>query len=140
MMKSDETKSALLDAALQVLDRAYSPYSNVKVAAAVIDAEGRIFTGVNVENASLGLTICAERNAIGTAIGKGAKSIEAVLIVSSLGVIPPCGACRQVIAEFSQPTTPVYFADENGIEIETTIGELLPLTFKLEDNESGDSK
>ncbi|HHS49987.1 MAG TPA: cytidine deaminase [candidate division Zixibacteria bacterium] len=127
----EQVKSKLLEAAAQALENAYSPYSGISVAAAVMDDRGRIFSGVNVENASLGLTICAERNAIARAVADGAKSIEAVLIISSIGAIPPCGACRQVIAEFAMPETPILLAFEGKIIEERTLGELLPDAFKL---------
>ncbi len=131
-MISKSKKEILFKAAKQVLDNAYSPYSKVNVASAIIDNEDRIFSGVNVENTSFGLTICAERSAIVSAISNGAKGIRAVLIISTLGAIPPCGACRQVIAEFAEPSTPIYLADSEGIRTEITIGELLPHAFKLD--------
>src|SRR5437764_12760377 len=88
--------------AAQVAARAaYCPYSNFPVGAAVLSSEGEIFAGCNVENASFGLTICAERNAIFQAISKGRRRIRAVVIVTPIGgLTPPCGACRQVINEF----------------------------------------
>lgn len=140
-MISKSKKEILFKAAKQVLDNSYSPYSKVKVASAIIDNENRIFSGVNVENASFGLTICAERSAIVSAITNGAKDIRAVLIISTLGAIPPCGACRQVIAEFAEPSTPIYLADRDGIRTEITIGELLPHAFKFGCNmENGEVK
>ncbi|MCK5832611.1 cytidine deaminase [bacterium] len=129
----DTTKSKLLKAAQSVLGNAYAPYSGVFVSSALIDDKGRIFTGVNVENSSFSLTICAERNAISSAISAGAKSIKGILILSSIGAIPPCGACRQVIAEFSKPETTVLLASKEYIEEEWTIGALLPSAFKLLD-------
>jgi len=130
-MIDESEKSRLFDAAISVLNNAYSPYSGVKVAAAILDEGGRIYTGVNVENASFGLTVCAERNAIFKAVGEGAKAVEALLITSSLGAIPPCGACRQVLAEFAKPETPVFLANSDGIQTVTSIGELLPRAFTL---------
>jgi len=122
-------KKKMYSKARSVLENAYSPYSKVKVAAAVIDERGRIFTGVNVENASLGLTICAERNAIANAIANKAKNIKGVLIISNVGLLSPCGACRQVIAELAFSNTPIFLADFDGIKKELTIGELLPDNF-----------
>ncbi len=130
-MLEDGLKKRLLEAASRVLPNAYSPYSGIKVSAAVLDDSGRIFTGVNVENVSLGLTVCAERNAVASAVAAGAKSIAAVLIASNIGPLTPCGACRQVIAEFASPETPVFIAFEGEIIEEYTIGELLPEAFKL---------
>lgn len=134
-MIASESQKLLFEAARKILDNAYSPYSNIKVAASLIDDRGRIFTGVNVENASYGLTICAERNAIAAAVSAGMKSITALLITSSIGQIPPCGACRQVIAEFSSPSTQIFLADGEKIVEETTIGELFPMAFELKGDE-----
>ncbi len=134
-MIASESQKRLFEAARKILDNAYSPYSNIKVAASLLDDRGRIFTGVNVENASYGLTICAERNAIAAAVSSGMKSITALLITSSIGKIPPCGACRQVIAEFSSPSTQIFLADGEKIVEETTIGELFPMAFELKGDE-----
>lgn len=94
----------LLAAAWQVRDAAYAPYSNFAVGAALLAADGRIFVGCNVENISFGLTNCAERVAIGTAVAAGVRDFSAVAVVADTGVpISPCGACRQVLAEFGVP-------------------------------------
>lgn len=130
-MIDDVGKSRLLKAALEHLENAYCPYSGIRVAASVLDNRGRIFAGVNVENASYSLTMCAERNAIAAAIVDGARSIEAVLITSSIGAISPCGACRQVIAEFAEPQVPIYLAEGDEITAEFTVGGLLPEAFHL---------
>jgi cytidine deaminase len=91
----------LIARARACLDQAYAPYSRFPVAAAVIDDRGRVFTGVNVENASYGLTICAERVAVFSAIAAGAHRILALAVTSkNTTSVPPCGACRQVLAEF----------------------------------------
>ncbi len=131
-MTSSEVKNRLYEMAKSALEKAYAPYSGVMVASAVLDSEGHIYAGVNVENVSFGLTMCAERNAIANAIAGGAKKIEAVLIMSSIGAIPPCGACRQVIAEFADEKAEIFLATRDGIEVETTIGELLPRAFGME--------
>ena len=130
-MIGESDKFRLFDAAVKVIKNAYSPYSKVKVAAAILDERGSIYTGVNVENASFGLTVCAERNAIFKAVGEGAKSVEAILITSTIGAIPPCGACRQVLAEFAKPETPIFLANADNIKASTTLGELLPRAFFL---------
>jgi homotetrameric cytidine deaminase len=110
--------------------RAYAPYSRFAVGAALETADGRRFTGANVENASYGLTICAERSAVFAAVHAGATEISAVAIAGPDGVaIVPCGACRQVLAEFSPPGTPVVYGAGDGTTIETTIGALLPAAF-----------
>ena len=91
----------LLAAALAARENAYAPYSKFKVGAAVETADGHIFTGCNVENASYGLTCCAERNAVFAAIGSGARSFKALCVVADTEEpVAPCGACRQVLAEF----------------------------------------
>jgi len=93
----------LIEAAWQVREQAYAPYSKFHVGAA-LRVEGRVITGCNVENLSFGLTNCAERVAVGTAIAAGLRTIEAVAVVADTEVpISPCGACRQVLAEFGDP-------------------------------------
>jgi cytidine deaminase len=91
----------LMEAAWQVRERAYAPYSNFQVGAAVMAADGRIFVGCNVENVSYGLTNCAERVAIGAAVAAGVREFLGIAVVADTKVpISPCGACRQVLAEF----------------------------------------
>jgi cytidine deaminase len=121
----------LLAAAKGVLSNAYAPYSGFRVAAAVRDEKGQVFTGVNVENTSFGLTICAERSAVFAAITNGAKGISAIAIVSEKqNTIRPCGACRQVIAEFAGNTVPVVTENEVGEITAVSVGELLPMAFR----------
>lgn len=111
---------------------AYAPYSKFQVGAAVLLADGRVFTGCNVENASYGLTICAERNAIFSAVAAGPKKpvIVAVAVVNKRGIAcSPCGACRQVIAEFG-PEATVWYQGADGI-VCLTVRELLPDGFVL---------
>lgn len=127
---SSEQKKALFEAALKVRNNSHSPYSGYKVAAAVLSAEGNIFAGVNVENASYGATICAERSAIFSAVTAGSKSISAVLVLTdSQEPWPPCGMCRQVISEFSKSDTSVFIANLSGIQKELSMAELLPFAF-----------
>ena len=121
--------NALMAAAREGLDRAYAPYSHFRVAAAVIDEQGRVFTGVNVENLSYGLAVCAERVAIFSAIAAGARRIAAVAVTSSgADLLSPCGACRQVIAEFASAEVPVYCDAPDGLR-RWSVGDLLPHGF-----------
>ncbi len=95
-----ETLERMKSEARRAADRAYAPYSGFKVGAAVLDDRGRVYAGCNVENASYGLTVCAERNAVARAVCAGAKSLQAVLVFTGTEKLtPPCGACLQVIAE-----------------------------------------
>jgi|SRR5579863_4586342 len=120
---------ALIALARECLDRCYAPYSRFRVAAAVVDDRGRVFTGVNVENISYGLSVCAERVAIFSAVAAGARGITALAVASSgAEVLSPCGACRQVMAEFSAPDVPVY-CETAGKPHRWTIAELLPHAF-----------
>ena len=126
-------RKSLLDAARKALKRAYAPYSNFHVGAAVLTEQGEIFLGCNVENASYGLTICAERAAIFTAVQetKGPKlAIRAVAVVNG-DELPcsPCGACRQVIFEFGENAM-VIFKNQRGY-VQQKIIDLLPESFRL---------
>lgn len=120
----------VLNNAYGLLSRSYSPYSKFAVAATVIDEEGRMFGGVNIENASYGLTMCAERVAVYSAIAAGAKRIHAVgLVTQSHQRIAPCGACRQVLAEFCDPSVLVFTSSGEGTPHSWTVGDLLPSAF-----------
>lgn len=126
-------RESLLTAARQAMTRAYAPYSNFHVGAAVLTEQGEIFSGCNVENASYGLTNCAERSAIFAAV-QGTKSpklaIRAVAVVNRDGVAcSPCGACRQVIFEFGEYAV-VIFQGKNDL-VEMAIQDLLPESFRL---------
>ena len=115
---------ALVDAAWKVRELAYAPYSNFAVGAALLAADGRVFTGCNVENISYGLTNCAERVAIGAAVAAGVREFLVVAGVADTGVpISPCGACRQVLAEFRVPR--VMLANRTQ-RLEFSLEELLP--------------
>lgn len=115
-----------LDAARLVRERAYAPYSQFKVGAALIAADGRIFTGCNVENISFGLTMCAERVAIGHAIAEGVTDFIAIAIVADTALpVSPCGACRQVLAEFN-PQLTVHLGTVEGARETFRLSELLP--------------
>jgi len=125
-------KRKLLAGARAVRARAHAPYSNFQVGAAVLDEKGRIHAGINVENASYGLTVCAERHAVAAAVAAGAKRVRAVAVITPTSPPgSPCGACRQVLAEFAGAEAPVLLASPTGAAEETTMGELLPRAFKL---------
>jgi cytidine deaminase len=106
----------------------YSPYSHFPVGAALLLPDGKIITGVNVENRSFGLANCAERTAVFTAVAAGYRTFQAIAIATPAADSPvgPCGACRQVLSEFAPPETPVIFGASQDNLVETTIGELLP--------------
>ena len=131
-----EEQEKLLDAAQQARENSYSPYSKFKVGAAVLTADGRIFTGTNIENASYGLTVCAERNAIFAAVGAGKRKFRALALITQklpgLDFNSPCGACRQVMSEFIAPDAPVYIAVLDGKKrtvYTKQLQELMPFPF-----------
>lgn len=113
-----EEEKMLLDAAQTVREHSYSPYSKFKVGAAVLTRDGEIFTGTNIENASYGLTVCAERNAIFAAVSAGKRRFRALALITQklpgLAFNSPCGACRQVMSEFMAPDTPILVAVLDG--------------------------
>lgn len=124
----------LLEQALLVREKAYAPYSKFKVGAAVRGGSGHIHTGCNVENASYGLTSCAERNAIYQAIAQGEQNLKEILVLADTKEpVVPCGACRQVMQEFG--INVVYRANISGQLVCNTLEELLPLGFKKTDME-----
>ena len=123
-----EEAQQLVNLAVEARQRAYAPYSNYQVGAALRTRSGRIFTGVNVENAAYPTTMCAERVAIYTAVAQGEREFDAIAVVTSNGG-SPCGGCRQVMAEFGLETV-VLIADADGKLLEqTTVNGLLPGAF-----------
>ena len=123
----------LLRAAKSAMKNAYAPYSHFRVGAAILTAKGEIFSGCNVENASYGMTICAERTAIFSAVAKSGPQLDivAVAVVNDQGVpCSPCGACRQVIYEFG-PKAAIYFLSKKNTWEEAAITDLLPEGFRL---------
>jgi cytidine deaminase len=131
---------ALVDAALIVRGRAYAKYSDFLVGAALLAADGRIYGGCNVENVSYGLTICAERTAVFSAVAAGQRKFE-LLAIASTGGVTPCGACRQVLAEFA-PELPILLVDVDrlGEIVEVNLRDLLPGAFMRERAAEGKGK
>ena len=128
----DATIESLHAAARHGAERAYAPYSNFHVGAAILDNLGRIHEGCNVENASYGLTNCAERTAMFRAVCDGATGLRAVAVYTPTETLTsPCGACRQVLAEFGTAETPVFLFNKHGQSRRTSVGELLPDAFNL---------
>jgi cytidine deaminase len=123
----------LLDQARRAASQAYAPYSGFRVGAALALADGEIVTGVNVENVSYGLTICAERSALVSAVSRFGPEIRIrAVAVANLNnaASPPCGACRQMLAEFAAPDAPVVFPSADGVRT-LPFAELLPLAFEM---------
>jgi cytidine deaminase len=128
MTLTSDTIQRLIAAAASARDRAYAPYSRYKVGAALLTDRGEVVTGCNVENASYGLGVCAERHAVGAAVALGARSFRAMAVVTdSSPPAPPCGACRQVLAEFGD--YPIILANTGEERRVTSIAELLPDAF-----------
>jgi cytidine deaminase len=123
-MVSAEQKQELINAACAIRERAYAPYSRYRVGAALLADDGRIFSGVNVENVSYGLTICAERTAVFSAVTAGARKILGIAVCTE-NAGSPCGACRQVLHEFAGDI-PVWLVDGEGNGRETSLSTLLP--------------
>lgn len=124
-------KEELIKRSIEAQKYSFSPYSHVCVGAAILTKENKIFTGCNIENASFGATICAERNAIFKAISEGEKEFKAIAITSNLDdFIYPCGICRQVLSEFSPDITIILKSKNNEIKVKT-IKELFPNSFTL---------
>ncbi|MEE1130834.1 MAG: cytidine deaminase [Caryophanon sp.] len=127
-------KEQLLAQSKVARENAYVPYSKFKVGAALLAKDGTVYEGCNIENASYGLTNCAERTAIFNAVSQNVREFAAIAIVADTeGPCAPCGACRQVIAEFCAPTMPVYLTNLKGDVVETTVEQLLPGAFTPED-------
>lgn len=125
------TVARLVEAARAAQANAYAPYSRFQVGAAVLGSDGRVFGGCNVENGSLGLTVCAERHAVAAAVVAGTRPV-AVAIVTDRDYVGPCGACRQVLSEFD-PLMPVVLVGSDGGRPRTTsLVRLLPGAFRFE--------
>lgn len=120
----------LVAVALEALDETYTPYSHFPVGAALLTASGDIFKGVNIENVSFGLTNCAERTAIFSAVAAGHRRFEGLVISGRTNEpIAPCGACRQVMVEFFAPEMPIWLINDAGKTVQTNIANLMPGAF-----------
>jgi len=128
MTMNDETRQKLVNQAANARQWAYVPYSHYAVGAALLTASGRVYEGVNIENAAYPVTVCGERVAVFKAVSEGEREFVAIAVVTSNGGTP-CGSCRQVLSEFGLETL-VIIADETGkIHQELTVGQLLPGAF-----------
>lgn len=120
----------MIELARRALANAHAPYSRFRVGACVRTASGRLHAGANVENASYGLTLCAESAAIAAMVTAGDREIvEAVIVTEGAELCPPCGRCRQQLAEFAPAQARVHLCGPEGVRLSTTLGELLPLAF-----------
>lgn len=120
----------LIDLAVEVSQQAYVPYSHFPVSAVLVTKNDQIYTGVNIENASFGLTNCGERTAIFKAVSEGARSFKELIVYGQTEKpISPCGACRQVMAEFFEPDLPVTLVSKDKSTVVMTVKELLPYSF-----------
>jgi cytidine deaminase len=127
--RDERTMTLLRERAFAAMERAYAPYSNFKVGAAILSTDGSVIEGCNVENASYPAGMCAERSAVSAAVARGNRSFEAVLIATEADEpTPPCGICRQVLEEFS-PHVLVVSVTRDGREAQWTLDELLPKAF-----------
>ena len=127
-------KEQLIQESVQARRQAYVPYSKFPVGAALLTADGTVYHGCNIENAAYPMTNCAERTAIFKAVSEGVREFSALAVTADTeGPVSPCGACRQVMAEFFPADTPVYLTNMTGHIQETTVRELLPGAFTMED-------
>lgn len=127
-------KQEWINTAIEAMEKAYVPYSKFPVGAALITESGEVFQGCNIENASFGLTNCAERTAFFKAVSEGNMSFSHLVVAGETeDPISPCGACRQVMAEFCVPDMPVTLVGDNGVTKAMTVKELLPYAFTEKD-------
>ncbi len=131
------TAHDLAKAAIDAMARAYAPYSGFTVGAALLTADGRVFTGCNIENAAFSPTVCAERTAVFKAVSEGVRDFSMLAVVGGkggtiTGVCPPCGVCRQVLSEFCPPDFPLLLVKSEHEWDTVTLADLLPRAFDME--------
>lgn len=130
----NSTQTRLFEQALKTRERAHAPYSNFHVGASLITTNGNIYASCNVENASYGLSLCAEANTLTQMVAAGEYQVAELLLIGGNNDLGrPCGACRQRIREFANETTPIHLCNPEGQIKTVTLGELLPLSFGPED-------
>lgn len=126
----DKLIESMIAAASKALPNAYAPYSKFKVASCILTTQGNVYTGVNVENGSFGLTSCAEASAISKMITAGEQKIKSIVILANNNLLcPPCGGCRQRIYEFATAKTCIHLCSQDSVLHSIAINELLPLAF-----------
>jgi cytidine deaminase len=126
------TTEELISIAKSEKQKAYAPFSNFRVAAILIAENGKVYTGVNIENSTYGATCCAERTAIFKAVSEGERKFKQIAIISDSDEFTyPCGICRQVMAEFASDDFQIFCSDKNGNYVRETLGSLLPNAFRL---------
>lgn len=128
----------LISAAIRAMEKAYAPYSGYRVGAALLCADGTVYTGCNIENAAFSPTVCAERTAVFKAVSEGKREFTAMAVCGGkngviTGAFPPCGVCRQVLREFCGAAFPVYLITAPGEYKVCTLDDLLPYAFSPED-------
>ncbi|KAI9311832.1 cytidine deaminase [Dichotomocladium elegans] len=128
-----EVQEELFRNAVAAKEHSYSPYSKFRVGAALLTDDGTIYQGTNLENASFGAGICAERTAYAKALSEGHRKFKAIAVTTDQDeLISPCGICRQFISEFGPSTLPIYLINAKGESVERTLAELLPYAFDIE--------
>jgi cytidine deaminase len=127
---SREPLEPMLDLARRALANAHAPYSRFRIGACLRAGSGQLYAGCNVENASYPVTQCAEATAVGVMVAAGDRQItEVVIVTESAEVCPPCGRCRQQLAEFAGPDVRIHLCGPEGVRVTATLGELLPMAF-----------
>ena len=133
------TASQLIEKAIAAMENAYAPYSGYKVGAALLCADGTVYTGCNIENAAFGPTVCAERTAIFKAVSEGKREFAAIAVCGGkngeiTGAFPPCGVCRQVMREFCRDDFVIYMVGAGDSYEEHTLAEILPFSFSASEH------